>query len=206
METPIEMTPEKFAEIYTNEKFRNAVARAYKCYDQYHHFLYRFVLNKFNKYIVTDEQITEAKMELQRAKAEVYRKHGNDLLFVCMGCDYKPRYEGDPCNYRILTEFTNRFGHRFLIEFSRAPTDEGFFIIFAIDRDREFELKSDPERQQEYCNYKGLETTTFNQAYTKDNILKLVNEQFDCLFRKVIIDQHTISMDDREIICESPKE
>lgn len=41
MRTLTELSPEKFAEIYTSEEFRNQVAYAHECYDKHHVFMYR---------------------------------------------------------------------------------------------------------------------------------------------------------------------
>ena len=202
----IELTKEKFAEIYTNEEFRLKVANPHPCCDTLSKFLHYGTCTYPQRYIVTEEQIAEAKRELQRAKAAIYEKHGNDLLFVGNGWDYPPRYEDDPCNHRISTEFTNKDGKRFFVEFCRAVKGDGFIISWAIDRDKEIECEGDSLRQNEYYNYRGLMRRKFDLSYTKSNLLKLVNEEFDCLFRNIIVDQFTIHLTDRKVICESPKE
>lgn len=202
----IELTAEKFAEIYTNEEFRNRVAFAHQCCDSGGRFKYFGTCSYPQRFIVTEQQIAEAKKEYERAKAEVYDKYYNDLLFVGMGSDYAPRYEGDPCNYRIRTEFTNKDGHRFFIELSRMAKGDGMWITFSLDRDRQIELNDDPHRQGEYYNFHNLQNKDLGQTYTHDNILRLVNAHFDCCFKNIVIDNYNIHPDDREIICESPKQ
>ena len=194
--------------IYTDERLRNAVAFAHGCCDRYHKHLHYKALYYPLEYIVTEEQIQQAKEELTRAKERVYAQHSNHLLFVGMGSEYAPRFEDDVCNHRIRTEFTNRHGHRYFIEFCTLAKGNGFSITFAIDRDKEIELNSDWNKQGEYYHFKGLTTSKIGYTldYTKRNILNIVNEYFDCAFSEVIIDQHTIHPDDREIICHSPKQ
>ncbi len=194
--------------IYTDERLRNAVAFAHSCCDRYHKHLHYKALYYPLEYIVTEEQIQEAREELARAKERVYAEHSNHLLFVGMGSRYAPRYEDDVCNHRIRTEFTNRHGHRYFIEFTVHGKGNGFNIDHAIDRDKEIELNSDWNRQGEYYNFKGLETSRigYSRDFTRRNVLNIVNEYFDCAFAEIVIDHDTIFVDDREIICHSPKQ
>jgi hypothetical protein len=228
MENDIPIPEDVFKSINTDQKMRNAVAFAHECHTGggFDHFC---ALAYPQRYIVTQEQINEAKAVLAKAKEEVFSKHRNNLLFVSMGCNYEARYEDDPCNHRIRTEFLNKDGHRFFIEIC-AMGQDGMFVDFSIDRDCEIEYetkraalrnelnglqKDDPRRDElkkkmadsQQCNpgyhFGGIEHANLELKYTKQNILKLVNETFGCLFKNIIIDQHTISCDDREIICYS---
>jgi len=205
----IELTAEKFAEIYTDESFRNSVAFAHPCCDSGGRFKYYGTCTYPQRYIVTEQHIAEAKKEYERAKAETYEKHSNDLLFVGVGSTYAERYPDDVCNHRIRTEFKNKDGHHYFIEICRGRDDGkyfgGFNITYAIDRDLEIRLNSDFHRQGEYYHFKGLTSRINNPEYTLTNVLELVNREFDCKFRNIIIDNYNIHPDDREIICESPK-
>ncbi len=205
----IELTAEKFAEIYTDESFRNSVAFAHPCCDSGGRFKYYGTCTYPQRYIVTEQHIAEAKKEYERAKAETYEKYSNDLLFVGIGSTYAERYPDDVCNHRIRTEFKNKDGHRYFIEICRGHDDGkyfgGFQITFSIDRDLEIRLNSDIHRQGEYYHFKGLTSRRNNPEYTLTNVLELVNREFDCKFRNIIIDNYNIHPDDREIICESPK-
>lgn len=203
----ITLSEEKLQDIYIDDDFLTAVAYAHGCLDRYHKHLHYKALSYPIEYIVTEKQIAQAKAQLARRKDEVYTAHGNDLLFVGMGAEYKPRYEDDVCNYRIRTEFLNKHGKRYFIEFTSHAKGFGFSIDHAIDRDKEIELNRDFNRQGEYYNYKRLETKRLGHrlVFIKSNILKIVNKYFDCCFQNVIVDQHIIHTTDREIICESPK-
>jgi len=203
MKTTIVLTPEKFQEIYKDEKFRNAVAYAHACADaqgRHKHFL---ALMYPIDYIVTSEQITIAQKEVERAKKEALKNLGNKLVFVGMGMTYSPRYEGDVCNHRIRTEFQNPSGRRFFIELGTGKSGtELMRCDHAIDRTRQDELNDHPEHQGEFYNYLGLERNQWPK-YSLSAILKLVNENFECKFTEIEIDNFTLSPD--EFICKSPK-
>jgi hypothetical protein len=158
-----------------------------------------------NRYKVTADQIAEAKKEYERAKAAIYEQHYNDLLFVGMGMQYAPRFPEDVCNYRIRTQFRNREGHLFFIEILGGHGGDNFHVNHSNDVDLENALNHDFNKQHEYYNYKGLERTELGLKYTRSNVLELVNKYFDCKFERIIIDNHNIHPDDREVICESPK-
>lgn len=228
------LSAEKFNEIYTNEKLRNAVAYAHGCYDSSHNFKHFKALCFPVEYIVTEDQITEAKELLRQAKNRILNTHQNDLLFCCMGMEYSPRFNDDVCNHRIRTEFINKDGRRFFVEFGTG-LGENLRVDHSIDRDlekqcdiianevwqkikiaekeRNFELRDklrldlQEAHKQPYHNYAGLERMSeISQIkYTKQNILNLVNEKFGCNFKNIVIDQWTIHPDDSEIICISPK-
>lgn len=191
MKQLIQLTPEKFAEIYTSEEFRNQVAGAHSCYDSTMHFKHKATCSYPTEYIVTDEQITEAKIEIKRAKEQAIKDSAGKLVFVGMGMTYEPRYEDDVCNHRIRTEFTNAHGHKFFIEVGTGTSDR-MRIDYAIDRENGREVAS----SEGAYNYKGLEHKRELPKYTKQEVLKLVNEYFDCNFSEIIIDNYNLNTDD----------
>lgn len=229
MENDIPIPEQVVKSIYTDPKIRNAVAFAHKCnlrgkFDHYCALAYP------ERYIVNQQQIDEALAVLKHDREEILSRHKNDLLFVSMGMSYEPRYEDDPCNHRIRTEFLNKDGKRFFIEFV-TNGGEGMIIDHSIDRDAEIEherkrselykeLNLTDKKSERYLelrklcvesnransgrNYGSLETAKLSLKYTKHNILKLVNETFGCLFTNIIVDQHTINFSG-EVLCFSPK-
>lgn len=182
-----------------------------------------------NKYIVTDDQVSEAKRLLKEAKINTLIKHKNDLLFCSMGMGYEARFEDDVCNHRIRTEFLNKNGKRFFVEFGTG-LNENLRCDHSIDRDLEIEFeqkrieayanrdklerKTDEwykadlivqkYNQQPFHNYSGLERLTDQIKYTNQNILEIVNKTFDCEFKSIVISD-LIHPNDRDIICFSPK-
>lgn len=225
------MPDEYIHRIYTDERFRNAIAFAHICTEKGGKFSHYCAMTPEGQYIVTEEEIEWAKTYLATCKDEVFTRHRNDLLFVSMGGDYEPRYEDDPCNHRIRTEFINKDGHRYFIEVGTYGSD-AMLVDSSIDRDAE--IKHEAERKALYEEYKNLrrrdpkweeyrkrytashtnvgynfgdiQRKDHRLKYTKQNILRLVNETFGCLFTNIVIDHYTISTNDREIICYSPKE
>jgi hypothetical protein len=202
MTTIEKLTDKKFQEIFENEKFRNEVAFAHVCESKEGHFLHFKTCAWPKEYIVTLDQIHAAAECRKLAKIETIRKHKNDLIFVAMGSDYSPAYEDDVCNFRIRTEFKNKEGHLFFIEFSKGLKDN-LCIDFSIDRDKQIELNDSHLRQNEFYNYKNLQREKLNLKYTKENVLNVVNTYFNCCFKTVIVDSFNLSCDD--LICESPK-
>lgn len=202
----IELTAEKFAEIYTNEEFRNNVTFAHPCCNSGGHFKHYGTCSYPHRYIVTQEQMAEARKEYERAKTEIYEKDYNDLLFVGMGSAYEPRFEGDAGNHRIRTTFKNKEGHSYFIECIRSTKGDGFWVDFTVDVDKKNELNDNPNCQAEFYQIKGIERKPLGLKYTKENLLQLVNEHFGCRFKDVVIDNYNIHPDDWEITCESPKQ
>ena len=203
MENLKQLEADKFKEIYSNEKLRNAVAHAHGCLDSRGVFKHKKALMYPTSYKVTDEQIQEAKEETERAKIETLKKNKNILLFVGMGMGYEERYKDDVCNWRIRTEFKTPNGRVYFVEFGTGLDNTTIRCDHSIDRTREDELSSNVHNQQEFYNYKNLERNSELGKYTKSRILEIVNRTFNCNFKKVVIDEYNISCDG--VICESPK-
>lgn len=192
--TTYTLTDEKFQDIYTDEKFRNQVAFAHRCYTADQQFKHLKTCSYPVDYIVTEEQKNIAETERQRAKNEAKENLGNKLVFVGMGSEYASRYEGDICNYRVRTYFLNKFGIKCFIEVGTGRNPEEMRVDHAM-----FRVGSDDEKN----NYHGLERRDSYPKYTLENLLNIVNSNFDCNFSEIEIDQHTLSPD--EFICVSPK-
>jgi hypothetical protein len=190
----IELTAEKFAEIYSNEELRNQVAFAHEQCDKSGNFLRRITCSYPLTYIVNDEQIAAANAERLRAKKQVIQDNLGKLMFVGMGNTYEEKYPDDVCNYRVRTEFINPDGNKFFIEFTGI--NGKMHIDHAIDRTKETKLNGDFKRQSEYYNYKGLERNNNELAYTKSNILEVVNKYFECNFKEIVIDNYNVSTED----------
>lgn len=228
--TSQELTNEQFQDIYTSEKFRNEVATAHKCMAKESKFSHFESCSYPIRYKVTEEQINEAKRVKEESKKKAIKNVANKLVFVAMGGDYEPRYNDDVCNHRIRTTFLNPEGKKFFIEFGRGREDE-IRIDHSIDRDLQnyYEKQSSNVRDeinrnggfhkvaqsdplmldykkyqgQPYQNYKGLERINLTEKYTLQNLLKLVNENFECNFKEIEVDKFNLSPDD--FTCKSPK-
>lgn len=200
----VQLTNEKFKEIYTDEKFRNQVSSAHWQCKSNGEKVHQITCSYPVTYIVTPEQIETAKVERARAKQAKLDDVGNKLVFVGMGWTYEPRYEDDVCNHRIRTELVNADGREFFVEVGTGR-GENMRVDFAIDRTRQKELDDSFERQGEFYNYKNLERGNygFSVKYTLQNVLKFVNENFGCNFREIEIDNYNLSAEDYKSVSPS---
>jgi len=190
------LTDEKFNEIYTVEKFRNQVATAHKCYTAFPNseFKHYKTCSYPTEYIVTEEQIEIAQKLKQEAKQEAIKNIKDKLVFVAMGSDYEARYDDDICNYRVRTHFINKAGYKCFIEVGTARNPEEMRIDHAI---------INYESENEKNNYNGLERRDSNPKYTLQNLLRLVNTEFNCNFSEIEVDKYNLSPSD--FVCKSPK-
>ncbi len=197
MET--ELTDAKLQDIYTDKKFRNEVAYAHECWSASPNskFLHKQTCSYPDRWIVTDEQIALAAKQLEGSGAETKERYKNSLLFVGMGMTYDTKT--DIGNYRIRTEFLNKKGRQFFVEFGTAVDHEYTRCDFSIDREG---------KGGDVYNYAGLEKAAKTEhsicRYTPENILALVNKTFDCNFAEIFIDNYDLSCDG--VMCESPKD
>lgn len=228
MKSTEKLTTEKFQEIYTNEEFRNQVAFAHAQCNTRGEEQYKITCSYPVTYIVTEKQIELANAEYLRAKAQAITDNKGKFMLVGMGSSYTERYTDDVCNHRVRGEFQAPNGNRFFIEFGTGTGDR-MRIDHAVDRTVEIfhnnkidelakKSKAFPAHSKEwneihdqirewhkqpYYNYKGLERRNNMPQYTKQNILTIVNDFFDCSFREVVIDSYNVSSDD--FINISPK-
>lgn len=202
MKQTIRLTVEKFAEIYTNEEFRNQVAYAHQSCDRNGNFIEFITCSYPITYAVTQSQIDEAAKELERARIQTIKDNEGKLMFTGMGMTYPERYPDDVCNHRIRVEFTNRSSNRYFIELGTMGPDE-MRCDFSIDRSLQERLNDDFKKQGQFYNCFGLERNQYLGAYTKSNVLNLVNKYFDCKFTGIVIDNYNVNCDDYNSI--SPK-
>ena len=198
MEEKIKMMDnEKFKEINKDEELRNAVAFAHSCYDDKDNFLHKKALMYPISYKVTQEQIKKAKELRDKKQIEVLRENKNNLLFVGMGTEFQPTIKGGLSNHRIRTRFLNSDGIDCFIEVGTGREDN-------LRIDHALFNPNNETDENKYNNHNLLETKTPALKYTYENVLKLVNQNFNCKFKKLIVDNYNISCDG--VICESPKE
>lgn len=186
-------------------------------------FLYWVALLRGGRYAVTDEDKEMATIEMARMKRERVSSVGDSLVFVGMGMNYVERYPGDVCNHRIRTEIVNPEGRRFFIEVGTGRGDT-MRIDHVVDRDQEKEYEDNLQRVHEkieaaggfykngrgsalyeqlekwrgqpYYWYKAREWQSLNVQYTKANVLKLVNDLFDCHFSDMEVEYNLLSTED----------
>jgi hypothetical protein len=191
-----EMTPEKLRDIYTSEKFRNAVAYAHGCYLADMKFKCFKAMDYPDNYKVTQSQIDEARAEIKRAKIELIKTLGNKLVFVGMGMNYIPRYEGDPGNHRIRTEIINNKGVRFFIEVGTGYNGMSMRVDHSVNRTIQDAYKDSHLHQGKFYNWGDLERRNDLPDYTDKNIITMVNRAFDCNFSEMIVDNYNLTTED----------
>lgn len=163
------------------------------------------------RYAITAQQKEQAARQFAQMKAKFAAGLGG-LVFIGMGMEYSARYPDDVCNHRIRTEIINPKGRRFFIEVGTG-TGETMRIDHVIDRDQEDEYKEKAERyynlikksgtqfkehplypmyleaqKQPYNWYKHSEWSGRSLKYTNENVIKLVNQLFDCNFSRMVVD------------------
>lgn len=194
-------------------------------------FLHFGALCKTRRYAATIEQKEYATAEYERMKADKLARLGNKLVFVGMGMDYTARYEDDVCNHRIRTEIVNPNGRHFFIEVGGSSNGEMMHFDHVIDEDQRTEYENKQEhyrnkimemggfmkvsdshpamikyreyQQQPYHWYKKDEWFNSQIKYTKSNLIKVVNDLFECNFSEVEIHSYLITTEDYKSI--SPK-
>lgn len=190
------MTHEIMQGIYSSEKFRNAVAYAHGCYTSDMKFKHFKAMDYPRNYIVTPEQIEEAKKEKERAKVELLKTLGNKLVFVGMGMTYESKYEGDPCNHRIRTEIINNKGIRFFIEIGTGYNGMKMRVDHSINRTIQDSYNDSVNHQGKFYNWANLERRSDLPDYTIQNIIEMVNRAYDCNFTEMIVDNYNLTTED----------
>lgn len=211
MDDIIEMTEDIFKGIYTNPKLRHVVAYAHGCSVGGEIEYFKALMYPLS-YKVTVEQIEEAKRVLEMEKQKILTENKNNLLFCGMGMEFKPEINDGIGNHRIRTHFINNDGKECFIELGtkcdkivkkKRIKDNNLRIDFAI---LDYNKKDKYGYDSFSYNYKGLESNTPEMLYTYENVLKLVNEYFNCSFKKMVVDYYHIHCDSILCISKNKKE
>jgi len=188
MKTLSKLDSDKLQEIYTNKKFRNEVANAHACLDQFHKFKYRKTCSYPHEYIVTDEQIDLAKREREASKQRTIEENKGKLVMIGMGMVKDDVEEDFINNHRVRGYFYNTVGRKCFIE-AMTSIKGDMFIDFAFYAEGE-----------DACNRNrliGLDKKTFpGMEFTLTNLLDLVNKSFKCEFNDIVIDNYDLSPDE----------
>ena len=192
------LTAELFASIYTDKKFRNEVAYAHTCQNGRGEFKYKKTCAYPVEYIVTDEQIKEAKEEIERDKVRILAANKENLILIGMGGQYEG-IEDTVGNHRVRGEFTDVNGIKVFVEFGKwydDSTKNREFVHIDHCINKTVEEQSHPTEQHKFNNYRGLEKKRGLGEYTQTNLLRIVNELLDGNFKAVFIDNYTLRPSD----------
>lgn len=182
------------------------------------------------RYAVTQEQKDYATYHYEQMKQKAIESVGNKLVFVGMGMEYTERYKDDVCNHRIRTEIITPKGRRFFIELGTwGPELMRFDFVIDRDQENEYNEKAQEYRQkieaaggftrigpghpiyeayqkyqsQPYYWYKKEQWNSKRIKYTKNNVLRVVNDLFDCNFSEMAVDYNFLITEDYTSV--SPK-
>lgn len=193
MRTPPKLTEEEFQRIYTDKKFRNAVAWAHVCCDTLHKPLYKKAMCYPKDWMVSEEQIAEARAELKRAKAKTISANKGNLVFVGMGmeCDKG----GGIINHRFRATFLNDKGRKCFVEYSYCDTEHAPDCLHCNFWITDYEV----HKVEKY--HPG-----FYAPVDLDFVLKQVNHGFGCSFEGVVIDNYDLGPDDHISSSKKTKE
>jgi hypothetical protein len=192
------LTEEKFKEIYTDKSFRNSVA-----FPVLRKSLFtgevNITLTFPTKYIVTDQQTIKALEERDSDRKRILSEIKNKLVFIKKGGMFSCSSYDVNC-YRISTIIKNNNNQLFYVELSSLPKKRDHHFTFRCvsaielkDKARKFNPKNSGNLNQ---NYKALEDLQKLGKYTKRNVLSFINENFNCSFTKMEIDEFTLSESD----------
>jgi len=150
-------------------------------------------------YKVSAELQSKAKKEYQKRKNKIIKNIGNKLVFVGMGMDFEPSTINHIGNHRIRTYFENNDGIMCFIEFG-TTMDKDFLRcdhgLMNTKKDNS-EWKSIGEREQTEQRVSVVENIRGDYIeFTKENVLKLVNENFNCSFKEVEVAEYFVSTSD----------
>jgi len=216
----IEFNTELLNELQTNDKLLREVNYSHKVCDKGVNFLHYCTMYGGKRYITNKELKDKANELYEQKKKEKINSLSHKLVFVGMGMDC---HTSDINNHRIRTEILNPNGKRFFIEVGSGAGNI-MRIDHVVNRDieKEYEQKRIEYREkieqaggfwrigkghelhekyqqyskQPYYWYKHEFWKDLKLQYDKENVLKLVNELFECNFKEIEIDSDYLTTDD----------
>lgn len=186
-----EMTAEKMTEIYTDEQLRNAVAYAHRCCDRNSNFLHHKALFYPIEYIVTEEQIAEAKTELQKAKNRVFADHSTTPETMTKTFTEKSAYELEQEMHRYFDGSIDRIAINYwrtkdeylLALWYKRQDIVGIYVVKSLYHKSiylPFAIVGYSETERKYhvqtVEYKGMTAYKVDTDYTEQTIHELIEK------------------------------
>jgi hypothetical protein len=192
-----------------SKEFRNNVEYAHGYTNSTHSYYFKGTCSYPKRYKVNDELIQIAKTMHTRESKKVAKAYKNDLYFIGMGW-HKADSVGDVGNCRIRTVLKNNDGKNIFIELSSGTnrSDKQKNIIccdFCFITEK---IEGGLFHNDFKYNYKNLETSTYSKGieWNKENILNFVNENLNCSFKNIYVDNFDNNLNEYNPICFSTKE
>lgn len=181
-----------FQQIYTDKRLRNAVAYAHGCYTSHEtgtKFKHRLALYYPISYIVTEEQIEAAKVEIQASMMRTKEEHAGKLILVGMGMVLNEKdYFG---NHRARGCFINDAGEKCFVEVMNSKrkdaAERSIWFDFA------FICKEDGEEKE---RLNADKKSWPGKRFTSENILMLINREFGSSFKEIYLDNYDLGPDE----------
>jgi len=198
----------KEKDMKNNKKLRNSVMTAHGCYNNLNNFKYYLASywhKNYRGFIVTKKQIKQAKEIYKKQQKETLKKYKNVLLFEGAGMEDASSVENtDINNPRIRTCLINNKGFKIYLELSYSHYEKkpGSILVDHCINETEREQTQDCNK----TNYKKLEGRK-TIKYNKKSILEFVNNNLDCSFESIHIENYDIGgVVFKKAICESPNQ
>ena len=140
-----------------------------------------------------------AKKDYNKKKSDIVKNiKSNELVFVGMGMDFKPCDNKHIGNHRIRTYFKDNFGVVCFVEFGSSNDKQFLRCDHAIYNTKKNNSEWLYLKQREQSEKRtGLEIRSLKDLeYTKDNILMIVNKEFETHFNKIKIYDYCLNTDD----------
>jgi len=203
-----ELTTEIYNKYKDDDRFIHNIYYAVSCCDKDGHLKYKKAMTKYSiaeqEFIVNDEQIKTGKEEYTRRKQQILNNiKVNELCFVGMGMDFKPVNNEHIGNHRIRTYFKDNNGILCFVEFGTAVNTDFMrcdHALFNTEKENTRTIKEQDETEKRVYLLEGLKCGS--KAYTKKNILKLVNDNFKTNFNKIKVYSYFISTKDYNSISQ----
>jgi len=185
MRTPMELTAAEFKRIYTEKKFRNAVAHAHGCCKAAGEKpIFKKAFDWPLAWAVSDEQIQEAREEIARACVKTLAENKGKLLLVGMGWPQAAIGENDIGNPRARGNFRDPQGRLCFVEINHREEDGESLLWFDFAHRVDAYEKGDQHH---------LLPDVHRSAFSKANVLRYVNSAFGTAFKEVVIDNYDLN-------------
>lgn len=149
-------------------------------------------------YKVSPELQKKAKKDYEKRKKEIVDSISNKLVFVGMGMSFEPSTINHMGNHRIRTYIQNKEGVLCFVEFGTGR-DKDFLrcdhgLIHTKKDISEWNNLGERESTEKMISIENIKGDYVE--YTKQNILELVNKNFDCNFEEVEVYDYCLHTED----------
>ena len=189
-----QMDNETFAKLIKEDYWISNIAHAVGCYDSKMQFKHYRTVTYPIEYIVTEQQIEEAKKAYSHRHNELLDSlKPGELVFVTMGMNFDNELSDSPNNHRIRCNFKNAAGNEYFIELTATMDCKNYYVDFSIQK--EYKLTEEGMQTIKHYGACGLDRNSQIPA-TWDAILNLVNKTYKCNYTTGRLFKHFISPDE----------